>query len=99
MVDFEQVRAHRREQGGRLFTGRQQVVEMLERQPALAGRGGVEGFPDRLDASAPHQLGDIAAFDLLRVTRIHGQLFNLGRKQPRLRPDQLDQKTSTIGGS
>ena len=84
--------------GRRLFAGGQQVVEVLEREPSLAGRGRVEGLPDRLDASRPHQLGDVGAFDPPRVAGINGQLFHLGRQEPRLRPDQLDQETSTVGG-
>ena len=79
-----------------MFAGGQQVVEVAHGRGGLAERGRVDHLPDRLDPSRFHQPRDVLAADLAGISHVDGQLLDLGRQDPDLGADQLDQEPGRI---
>ena len=67
--------------------------------PRLAGRGGVEGLPDRLDPAGSHHPCDVRPLDPLRRSGVDGELFHFGRQDPDLQSHQFDQEVRRPGSS
>ena len=86
-----------RQQSDGRFTGGQQVVQVLQGHSTLPGRRRVQGLPDRLNPARSNEFGDVLAIDSLRIARVDGQLFDLGRQDSRLGADQFHQETRRVG--
>ncbi len=79
------------------LAGRQEIVQQFQCRTRLAGRGGVERLPDRLDPAGTDHPGDVRPLDPLRFARVDGELLHLGGQDADLQAHQLDQEVRRGG--
>ena len=74
----------------------EQVVEVGEGLAGMAGRGGVDGPPDRLDPAGADHPRHVLAADHGPLADVNRELFDLRRQQADLGADQLDQEPGGV---
>src|SRR5262245_55489061 len=75
-----------------MLTRSQQLIELSDRGSPVPGCCGIDYLPDRLRSTSLDHLAHILATYPSSRPNVNSQLFHLGREEPHLGPDELEQQ-------